>query len=190
MDDQPHINRVLAGDSSAFAPLVRRHQQTAFALAMSVVKREEDARDVVQRGFVQAYTNLSKFRGESTFTTWLCRIVINEALRVVRRRKNSPLEEWNEALPEAAPVVNEALAKLGRADRSRVIREVFALMPAREALVLQLFYLEEQSVKETAYSSGLTANHVKVLLSRGRNRFAILCQSRPGWREVLETIEL
>ena len=156
----------------------------AYAVAMSVVKREEDAKDVVQQGFLLAYTKLAGFRGEAVFSTWLCRIVVNEALRVVRKKKNNLLEEWNESLPETTTVINEALANLRREDRARVIRQVFGLMPAREALVMQLFYLEEQSVKETAYCTGLTTNHVKVLLSRGRNRFGELCRRRADWQDI------
>ena len=180
MEDQPLINRVLAGETEAFSQLIRRHQQMAYAIAMSVVKQDADARDVVQQSFLQAYTNLAKFRGQAAFSTWLSRIIINEALRLLKRGKNVLLEEWDEEVPEASTVQNEALAQLRREDRARVIREVFALMPAREALVLQLFYLEDQSVKETAYCTGLTPNHVKVLLSRGRNRFYALCQQQSG----------
>lgn len=188
MDDQHLIDRVKAGDTSAFSPLVRQHQQMAYAVAISVVKRPEDARDVVQQGFLLAYTNLNSFRGKSSFSTWLCRIVINAALGNLRRQKNTALEEWDESLPEASSVINEALPRLHREDRAQVIRRVFALMPAREALVLQLFYLEEQSVKETAFCTGLTTNHVKVLLSRGRNRFCKLCQGLPDWSEISESI--
>jgi RNA polymerase sigma factor (sigma-70 family) len=183
VDDQQHIDRVLGG-TSAFTPLVRRHQQTVCAVAMSVLKQEDDARDAVQQGFLLAYSNLSKFRGDASFSTWLCRIVINEALRIGRQRKNRTLEEWDEKLPEASPVVNEALANFLQADRAKIIRNFFALMPAREALVLQLFYLEEQSVKETAYCTGLTGNYVKVLLSRGRDRFYSLCQQHPDWQDI------
>ncbi|MEM9931731.1 MAG: sigma-70 family RNA polymerase sigma factor, partial [Bacteroidota bacterium] len=158
MDDLPIIRRVLAGETEAFSQLIRRHQQVAFALAMSVLKHEADAKDATQQGFILAFTNLAKFKGQASFSSWLNRIVINEALRILRRKQHVVLEEWDVALPAVTTVPNEALRALQQEDRRKLIREVLARMPAREALVLQLFYLEDRSIKETAYSTGLKAN--------------------------------
>lgn len=160
----------------------------AFAVAMSVVKQEADARDAVQQGFLQAFTGLAGFKGAASFSTWLCRIVINEALRIVRRSRKSREEEWSDTVPDAPDQANEALANLQREDRARLIREIFARMPPKEALVLHLFYLEDYSVKETAYCASLTTNYVKVLLSRGRNRFHALCQDLPGTTNISEIL--
>jgi RNA polymerase sigma-70 factor (ECF subfamily) len=187
VEDQIIIDRVRSGDTEAFSQLIRWHQQMAFSVAMSVVKQEADARDAVQQGFLQAFTGLSGFRGTASFSTWLCRIVINEALRTARRTQRGKEVEWSEA-PEAPPAVNEALANLQREDQARVIREVSARMPPKEALVLNLFYLQELSVKEVAYCSGLTANYVKVLLSRARNRFYALSQNLPGNTSISEIL--
>jgi RNA polymerase sigma-70 factor (ECF subfamily) len=188
VEDQAIINRVRSGETEAFSQLIRQHQQMAFAVAMSVVKQEADARDAVQQAFLQAFTGLASFKGNAAFSTWLCRIVINEALRIVRRSHKSKEAEWSGDVPDASMAVNEALANLQREDRARVIRQVFARMPPKEALVLHLFYLEDYSVKETAYCTSLTTNHVKVLLSRGRNRFYALCQHLPGQTTISEIL--
>jgi len=188
VDDQSIINRVRSGETEAFSQLIRRHQQMAFGVAMTVVKQEADARDAVQQGFLQAFTGLAGFKGKANFATWLCRIVINESLRIVRRNQRGK-EEVCDSIPWVAPQeVNAALAILKRADQARVIREVFARMPPKEALVLHLFYLQERSVKETAYCTGMTTNYVKVLLSRGRKRFYTLCQSLPGETPIAEIL--
>jgi RNA polymerase sigma-70 factor (ECF subfamily) len=188
VNDQAIINRVRSGETEAFSQLIRRHQQMAFAVAMSVVKQEPDARDAVQQAFLQSFTGLPGFKGQATFKTWLCRIVINEALRLIRHKRNSREEEWSDTVPEAPPSVNEALANLQREDRGRFIRAVFARMPPREAMVLHLFYLEDRSIKDTAYCTDLTINHVKVLLSRGRNRFHAICQDLPGKAAISEIL--
>lgn len=188
MKEQAIIDRVRSGDTEAFSHLIRRHQQVAFSVAMSVVKQEADARDAVQQGFLQAFTNLNSFRGNATFSTWLCRIVINEALRIARRNQRGKEVEVLSVPPEAPATTNLALTKLAREDQAQIIREVFALMPPKEALVLHLFYLQELSVKETAYCSGLKANHVKVLLSRGRNRFHALFQGPFGNTPIAEIL--
>ncbi len=176
MKDQTIIDRVRGGETELFSVLVRRHQQMAFSVAMSVVKQDADARDAVQQGFLQAFTGLKGFDGKAAFSTWLYRIVVNEALRALRKTQRGKAVEEMSTPPEAPSIANEALANLAKDDRARTIRKVLAQMPAKEALVLHLFYLQELSVKETAYCSGLKANHVKVLLSRGRNRFYVLCQ--------------
>ena len=188
MEDQAIIDRVRSGETEAFSQLIRLYQQMAFAIAMSVVKQEADARDAVQQGFLQAYTGLAGFKGKAAFSTWLCRIVVNEALRIARRKQHSREKEWSDVLPEAPATINEAIANLQREDRARIIREVFARMPAKEALALHLFYLEDLSVKETAYCTNFTNNHVKVLLSRGRNRFHALCQDLPGAIKISEIL--
>jgi len=186
VDDQTIIKQVQSGKTEAFSLLVRRHQQMAFSVAMSVVKQEADARDVVQQAFLQAFTGLNRFGGKARFSTWLCRIVINEALRVTgKAQRGKEIEEI--ANPLETPVsINEALAKLKREDQANVIRKVLALMPSKEALVLNLFYLQGLSVKETAYCSGLTANHVKVLLSRARNKFYTLSLKHAGIPNISE----
>jgi len=179
--DRPIIERVLGGETEAFSALIRRHQQLAFAVAMSMVKQEADARDVVQQACVNAFTGLRHFRGEALFSTWLCRIVVNQSLKVVRRKRPEWLEEQSElAETEATFTVNASLAKLRREDLRMLIRAVLEQMPSREAVVLQLFYLEEQSVKEVAANTGFTPNHVKVILSRARNRFYSIISQKEG----------
>lgn len=179
--DRPIIERVLGGETEAFSQLIRRHQQLAFAVAMSVVRQEADARDVVQQAYLSAFTGLSGFRGEALFSSWLCRIVVNQALKVVRRKRPEWLEEQPEVSGvEAAVAVNASLAKLRREDLRSLIRGVLLQMPPREAVVLQLFYLEEYSVKEVAASTNFTPNHVKVLLSRARKRFYHIISRQKG----------
>lgn len=185
--DRPIIERVLGGETEAFSVLIRRHQQLAFAMAMSMVKQETDARDVVQQAYVRAFTSLTSFRGEALFSSWLCRIVVNEALRVVRRNKPEWLEELEESSGGAENfVTNESLAKLHQDDLRKLIREVLKRMPPREALILQLFYLEEFSVKEVAANTGFTPNYVKVILSRARNRFYDIISQKKGLTHFMD----
>ncbi len=179
--DWPIIERVLGGETEAFSVLIRRHQQLVFAMAMSMVKQEADARDVVQQAYINAFTGLRHFRGEALFSTWLCRIVVNHSLKVIRCKRPEWLEEQSEFVETEAPfTVNASLAKLRREDLRTLIRAVLEQMPPREAVILQLFYLEEQSIKEVAANTGFTPNHVKVILSRARNRFYSIISQKEG----------
>lgn len=84
--DADLVARAQAGEVDAFRQLVERYQQRVFILALSVMGNHEDARDVIQEAFLKAYKKLSSFRGQSSFYTWLYRIVFNLAIDEKRKR--------------------------------------------------------------------------------------------------------
>jgi RNA polymerase sigma-70 factor, ECF subfamily len=94
-DDRVLIESAQAGDMSAFRRLVERHQRPAFAVAMALVRDENDARDVVQEAFLRVHKSLPTFEGGSTFFTWLYRIVTNLSIDLMRKpgRRTSDLGE-------------------------------------------------------------------------------------------------
>lgn len=97
-EDAAWLKRAGAGDKEAFHLLVEKYKQRAFAVANNVVRSSEDAEDIVQESFVKAWLSLAEFRGESSFYTWLYRIVYNMALdykrKVTRRRETfEPAEQ-------------------------------------------------------------------------------------------------
>lgn len=89
------VRRAQKGDEAAFRQLVERHQRRAFAIALSLVRHEQDARDIVQDAFLRVHKSLPGFQGTSSFFTWLYRIVTNLAIDLVRRpgRNTDELEE-------------------------------------------------------------------------------------------------
>ena len=89
--DADTIRAVLAGDVDRYAELVDRYQNCAIRLAFSFVGNFEDARDVAQEAFLNAYRSLGRFRGAARFSTWLYRIVINRCKDVHRARARSPM---------------------------------------------------------------------------------------------------
>src|SRR5664279_767345 len=86
--DDIYIQKVLKGDTDAFRFLIKKYKDIGYSLAMSVVKDEFTAQDVLQASFVIAFSKLSTFKGNSKFSTWLYRIIINEAFNAIRKRKN------------------------------------------------------------------------------------------------------
>lgn len=85
--DADLVARAQRGDEDAYRELVERHQRRAFAVAFGVVRNPDDARDVVQDALIKAYRNLDRFKGQSSFYTWLYRIVMNVAIDHVRRQR-------------------------------------------------------------------------------------------------------
>ena len=85
--DAYYINEVLKGNTSAFSYFIQTYQNKAFDVAMSIVKREEDARDIVQDSCITAYSSLNNFRKDAKFSSWFYRIVVNAALQFIKRKK-------------------------------------------------------------------------------------------------------
>jgi RNA polymerase sigma-70 factor, ECF subfamily len=123
-------------DSTAFAKLVRRHQQRAYAVARAVLLSHEDAEDAVQEGFLHAHRALSRFRPDQPFGAWLHRIISNAALDLARRRKVRDTDELvdTHASPFRDPAEADELH-----DR---LRSALAQLPDRQRSVLVLHDVE------------------------------------------------
>jgi len=170
--DSHYINEVLNGNTNAFGYFIRTYQNKAYGVAFSIVKQEDDAKDVVQDSFITAYASLNNFRNDSKFYTWFYRIVVNTAFQFLKRdrRRHEVLEEYTVSETDKTSI-NIALSKLEKEDLIKLIRMVFKKISSREALVLQLFYIDGYSVSEIEKITGFTTSNVKVLLHRGRISF-------------------
>jgi RNA polymerase sigma-70 factor (ECF subfamily) len=133
----------------------------AFSVAVSVVKDEFTAVDVVQESFVRAFENIKSFRGDSKFSTWFIRIVINESFKVVQKKK----VVFTDKLYDLEDISNDNLKE---ADQKYYVTEVLKIMLPNESLVLRLFYLNENSVKEICEMTGWDCSKVKVTMHRAR----------------------
>ena len=103
-EDRALIARAQAGDMVAFRRLVERHQRRAFAIALSLVRDENDARELVQDAFLRVFKNLGGFQGGSSFFTWLYRIITNLSIDLIRKpgRQTTDLEEARLELDDGA----------------------------------------------------------------------------------------
>lgn len=142
---------------------------------MSVVKDEFIAADIVQNSFVNAYQNLKSFKGQSKFSTWFCRIVINESFKVVRK-EGRIISDSNLPSRVDYPQDPVVLDELKGEDRKYFVNECLNRLPANESLVLRLYYLAENSIKEICEMTGWSESNVKVLMFRGRNNMQELLE--------------
>ena len=163
-DERRLIALAQAGDTGAFRELVERHQARAYALALRILRSASDAEEVAQDAFVRVWTALPGFRGESSFGTWLHRIVARRAFdraQVLKHRRAR--EQLDEQLPEHAAVEPEH-DTLRAALLERLVAD---LSPAQRAAVT-LFYWEGRSVEQVANVLGMPENTVKTHLLRAR----------------------
>jgi RNA polymerase sigma-70 factor (ECF subfamily) len=193
LDEPQLIARLRAGEESAFEQLVRSSSGRLLAAARRLLRNEEDARDAVQSAFIRAYQSLSRFREESRISTWLHRILVNEALMRLRSkaaRENESIDDlmpafvadghqtretvdWSEAADEA----------LERAETAELIRRRIDQLPDLYRTVLVMRDIEEMSNAEVAEILGLSTNVVKVRLHRARQALRTLLEREFGGKK-------
>ena len=172
-DDRGLIAEVLAGRTAAFEELVQRYQDRLFHVAYRVVDHPEDAADVVQDVFVNAFQSLASFKGDSEFFTWLYRIAFNSAISFKRRRRASvSLEGRRESDPGIEPIDqtpdNSPSAGMERSDDERVLAEAIAKLSGEHRTVLVLKELDGLKYEEIAEVLNVPIGTVRSRLHRAR----------------------
>jgi RNA polymerase sigma-70 factor (ECF subfamily) len=164
-EDRAVIASVLAGNTAAFAVLVRRWQGPLVNMAWRYCRDRGRAEEMAQEAFLKAYRNLAQWRGESAFSTWLFALAANVYRTELRRIPATML-----SLDEIAEPPDERLSTIAYDDASRdeaLRRAVLALPPKYRDAVL-LFYFHEQDVPEAARTLRVPQGTLKARLFRGR----------------------
>lgn len=177
LDDRELALLARQGEPGAFRAIMLRHNRRLYRVARSVVRDDSEAEDVLQEGYVRAFAAMGEFRNEASLSTWLTRIVLNEALgRVRKRRPTVGLDGLDASGRESAGVIAFPLAS-GDADPERAAaqREVSFLLervidelPEPFRVVFMMRAVEEMSIEETAHALGLRPESVKTRLHRAR----------------------
>lgn len=165
-----YIEKVLSGDSNAFRFIIKNYKDEAYSLALSVVKEEFAAKDVVQNAFIKAYTRLETFKGDAEFKTWFYRIVINEAFQSNRKQKSRPQSDTDISEADLSSGKSSTLSKMTEDHQRYYINAVLKELLPKYSLALQLFYLEEFSIDEITDITGWSDSNTKVILHRARNK--------------------
>lgn len=165
-----YLQQVIDGNVSRFAWFVGRYKDLAYSVAYRILGNEQDSEEAVQDAFLLAYRSIGTFRGEARFSTWLCRIVVNESLGRVRKRKPERRYDVLEAAEEQAEHIETGYKRLLAKDRTRMIDEALEKLEPEDRLVLTLYYLDEQSVGEVALITGIPGENIKMRLHRARKR--------------------
>lgn len=172
LSDIELIEQTLAGNQSAYADLVKRHQRFVFTLAMRFSKSREDAEEIAQDCFIKAYRSLASYNAQAKFSTWLYTIVYNTAMTFLRKKRVATDSiddegtfiqvENRESAYDADNVENKS--------RSFYLNQAIEQLLPDDATIITLFYKGEQSLEEIAQTLGMETNTVKVKLFRARQR--------------------
>lgn len=184
--DSELIAPVLRDEPGALERMMRANNRRLFRTARGILRDDADAEDAVQEAYVSAYRALADFKGESSLSTWLTRIVVNKSLERLRARSRSG------GIPEDAAAHDERHAALAetpeamamRRELRRLIEGSIDRLPDGCRTVFMLRAVEELSVAETAASLGMSEAAVKTALFRARH----LLRDTIG-REISPTID-
>ena len=165
--DPVYIRKVLSGSTDDFRYLIRKYKDLGFSVAVSVVKNEFDAEEVVQEAIIKAFQNLKSLRDPSNFKTWFCRILINEAFKRLQKSKNESLFPMTDNVVDIEDVA-DTFRGLDTEEQRLLVSDSLKKIPPRESLSLQLFYLEGNSIDEISNLTGWSEANVKVILHRAR----------------------
>lgn len=178
LTDPELAGRIASGDMLALQHLMRRHNQTLYRTARSILKDDAEAEDAVQEAYVQAYRAMDHFRGDAKLSTWLIRIAVNVAIRRARKINRSAevidlvdptdsREPGGESL-ETAMNQNAPEHAAVRAETRRLIEDKINRLPDAFRAVFVLRAVEEMSVEETAVCLGIPEATVRTRYFRAK----------------------
>jgi len=195
LNDKPHsvvtdedlLAALRRGEEWAFETMIRLFGTRLLAVARRFVKNEEDARDIVQSSYLNAFRSLAEFEGNAQLSTWLHRIVVNAALMKLRSARRRPEESIETLLPafqndghhveQFADWSAPADRLLEQKETRATVRACIEQLPESYRTVLMLRDIEELSTQEVADMLAMTATAVKVRLHRARQALSTLLRA-------------
>ena len=177
-DEYAFLVAAKRGDSAAFEILCKQSTNRVFHMARRIMRNKEDAEDVAQESFQQAFIHLKSFNGESRFSTWLSRIAINVALMKLRKKRRL----WDVSLDESAETEEPSLRievedqgpnpeqLYAREERQRILSQAMNDLTPGMRKAIELREIDERSTEETARIMGISISAVKARVFHGRRK--------------------
>ena len=168
------IGRARARDEGAIRAIIKANNQRLYRLARGILRDDAEAEDVVQETYIRLFTHLEDFRGDSSLTTWLSRIAINEALGRLRKRRATTVVDVEAQLsaqiipfPQSSDI-NDPEKTMAQREIQRVVERAIDELPDPFRLVFIARVMEGMSIEATADLFGLNPVTVKTRLHRAR----------------------
>jgi RNA polymerase sigma factor (sigma-70 family) len=170
-DEHDYIERVKGGDSTAYAFIIDKYKNMAYTIAYKISGNVEDAEDVAQESFIKAYQQIRQFEGKSKFSTWLYTIVYRTAISKLKENRIETISisnsiNENYSLDFKMP----QLEQLQLEDEQRYVKYAIQKLPKTEGLLISLYYMSENTIKEIHEITGMSLPNIKINLFRARKR--------------------
>lgn len=181
VDDNVLVKSAQAGDMRAYEELVSRHRDKIYARAYSMMRNEDDARDVSQGAWIKGWQRLHQFQGDSSFATWMTRVVINLCLDEIRKQTRKRADSIEKLHEESGgverlmePVTINPTRRLERAELRVQIDEALAKLSNEHRLAIILHEFEGLEYKKIAEVMGCSIGTVMSRLFYARRKMAAL----------------
>lgn len=163
------ISKVIQGQKELYERIIRKYNPRLYRIAMSLVKDEDEAEEIMQIAYIKAYENLEKFEGKSSFSTWLTRILINEGLQILKTKKRHEVMDWSDMEPHKKNIDNtNPLGQVLNEELKILLERAIEQLPDKYRTVFVMRELENMSIAETMECLSLTESNVKVRLNRAK----------------------
>jgi len=171
LEDNYYIDRVLKGDSAAFAGLVAKHKNMVFSIALKILKNREDAEEVAQDAFLKAFKSLDSFESKSKFSTWLYRITYNATITKTRKKRLVFVGIEDHVIANySEDKIHEHIGQFEIEEKKVLINKALKKLSGGDNLLVTLFYNAGNSIEEISSVTGMTESNVKVRLHRIRKK--------------------
>lgn len=170
LTDNALIPLALSGQQEAFTALVRRHDRLLRFVLQRYLTDPEAVQEVINDTFIRAFRGLSAFRGDSKFSTWLCKIATSQAITRLRTRRYATWESLDDAVPGWQDDAHYNELPLERQETGQLLRKAVRQLHPNDAIALELFYFREQSIEEMRQITGWSVTNIKSRLFRARQR--------------------
>jgi len=173
ISDNEIISRVLQGEKDLYANIVRKYNQRLYRIGMSIINDDAEVEDVMQVSYIKAYENLSKFKYKSGFSTWITRILINESLLRIKKRKQSSNmndDAMNNEIYRNHPADPQTpLMNVVNSELKKILENAIRQLPDKYRTVFIMREIENMNVAETGECLDLSEVNVKVRLNRAKS---------------------
>lgn len=170
--DEEIIKRILRGEKDLFALIVRKYNQRLYRVGMGIINDDAEVEDIMQVAYIKAYENLEKFEFKSAFATWITRILINESLLRLKKRKHlSGLEDIINSenhYPHSMDKQTPLSSMLG-SELKEILEKSIHSLPEKYRVVFIMREIENMNVADTKECLGISEANVKVRLNRAKS---------------------
>lgn len=187
IDETALVARACAGDAKAFEVLVHRYQGRLLQAMMYICGSLQEAEDVVQETFIQAYLKLHTFGNMSRFYTWLYRIAINFALSRKRKRRERLSLDFGKEQLGCEPIDDEDLSpdkSMLQAETGQIVQLAIAALSEDHRVIIVLRDLHDLSYEAIADVLGINLGTVRSRLNRARTQLKSILESQPQWKPI------
>jgi len=171
------VKKSQLGEKAAFEQLVIRHQDLVFSLAYKLTGNREMANDVAQESFIRAWKAIEKFRGDSTFSTWIYRITVNTAWTLRKKaKKHNTLNIDDTYEPIVIDEKKDPELVAINSDLSSVLVNALDKLPIEQRIIVELKNIEGRSHKEIADYLDISVTAAKVRLHRAHQKLRLILE--------------